>query len=55
MPSARKLKLKLVAPKPRNPLVVHALKRKAGKHRRGTSAERRAQKLALLRSLRDSD
>jgi hypothetical protein len=55
MPSARKLKLKLVAPKPRNPLVVHALKRKAGKHRRSTAAERRAHKLALVKSLHDGD
>ena len=55
MPSARKLKLKLVAHKPRNPLVVHALKRKAGKHRRSTSAERRAQKLALAKALREHD
>jgi hypothetical protein len=54
MPSARKLKLKLVAAKPRNPLVVHAIKRKAGKHRRSTSAERRAQKLALAKSLHDN-
>ena len=55
MPSARKIKLKLTAPRPRNPLVVHALKRKAGKHRRSTSAERRAHKLALTKTLREGD
>ena len=55
MPSARKIKLKLTARRPRNPLVVHALKRKAGKHRRSTSAERRAYKLALTKTLREGD
>ena len=55
MPSARKLKLKLPRPKPRNPVVVPALKRKAGKHGRGASAERRAQKLALVKALREND
>jgi hypothetical protein len=55
MPSARKLKLKLAAQKPRNPLVVHARKRKAGVHGRSTSAERRAHKLALAKSLHEGD
>lgn len=55
MPSARKLKLKLAALKPRNPLVVHAAKRKAGKHRRSASAERQAHKLALLKASRESE
>jgi hypothetical protein len=55
MPSARKIKLKLAAHKPRNPLVAPALKRKAGKHRCSRSAERHAQKLALAKSLRECD
>ena len=54
MTSARKIKLKLTAPKPRNPLVVPALQRKAGAHRRSTSAERQAAKRELARSLRDA-
>jgi hypothetical protein len=53
MTSIRKLKIKLTAPKPRNPLVVPALQRKAGAHRRSTSAERRVAKQALAKALRD--
>jgi hypothetical protein len=55
MPSARKLKLKLVAPKPRNPLVAPALQRKAGAHRRSASAERQAAKQALAKALRKGE
>jgi hypothetical protein len=55
MTSARKIKLRLTAPKPRNPLVVPALQRKAGAHRRSTSAERRAAKQALAQALRKGD
>lgn len=55
MTSARKIKLRLTAPKPRNPLVAPALQRKAGAHRRSTSAERRAAKQALAKALRKGD
>lgn len=44
MPSARKFKLKLNAPKPRNPLVTAAHQRKAGVHRKSTKAQRRGEK-----------
>ena len=54
MPSARKIKLKLTAPKPRNPLVVPALQRKAGAHRRSASGERQEGKRELARALRDA-
>ncbi len=47
MNSARKIKLKLSARKPRNPLVVPALRRKAGAHRKTASAQRQADKRAL--------
>lgn len=40
MSSARKIKLKLKLAKPRNPLVVPALQRKAGVHRKAVSALR---------------
>lgn len=54
MTSARKIKLKLAATaKPRNPLVVPALQRKAGAHRRSEAAERRAAKVALGKALRE--
>ena len=55
MTSARKIKLRLTAPKPRNPLVAPALQRKAGAHRRSTSAERRAAKQALEKALHKGD
>ena len=44
MPSAREFKLKLNAPKPRNPLVTAAHQRKAGVHRKSTKAQRRGEK-----------
>jgi hypothetical protein len=53
MNSARKIKLRVTAPKPRNPLVAAAAQRKAGEHRKSRSSERHAQKLALKRQLKD--
>jgi hypothetical protein len=53
MSSARKIKLQLKAPKPRNPLVAPAMKRMAGAHRKSASALRRADKLALKKLLRE--
>ncbi|MGH6626213.1 MAG: hypothetical protein ACRECD_06690 [Burkholderiaceae bacterium] len=50
MSSARKIKLKL--PKPRNPLVAPAKRRKAGSHRKSSSAVRRSEKIALKKQLR---
>ena len=47
MSSARKIKLKLPAPKPRNPLVAPLMQRKAGAHRKSASALRSAEKRAL--------
>ncbi len=51
MSSARKIKLKL--PRPRNPLVAPATRRKAGSHRKSTAALRRAEKVALKKQLRE--
>jgi hypothetical protein len=55
MSSARKtkIKLKIKAAKPRNPLVVPAAKRKAGAHRKSRSATRHADKRALDKQLRE--
>ena len=53
MSSARKMKLRLTAPKPRNPLVAAAAQRKAGEHRKSRSAERQAQKAQLKKTLKD--
>ena len=53
MNSARKIKLRLTQPKPRNPLVSAAAQRKAGEHRKSESAQRHAQKLALKRQLKE--
>ena len=55
MSSARKMKLKITQPKPRNPLAVPAAQRKAGSHRRSGAAERRAQKLELKKQLKALD
>jgi hypothetical protein len=52
MNSARKIKLRLAALKPRNPLVVPAAQRKAGSHRKSRAAERQAQKSALKKELK---
>ena len=54
MSSARKIKLKLKAPKPRNPLVAAAIKHNAGAHRKSVSAVRHAEKMALKKQLRES-
>lgn len=53
MSSARKMKLRLTAPKPRNPLVTAAAQRKAGEHRKSRSAQRQAQKSQLKKELKD--
>jgi hypothetical protein len=50
--SARKIKLRLASPKPRNPLVAAAAQRKAGSHRQSEPARRRADKIALQRELK---
>ena len=55
MSSARKMKLRMTAPKPRNPLVAQAAQRKAGSHRKSKSAERQQEKLALKRELKRLD
>jgi hypothetical protein len=52
MSSARKRKLQLRAPRPRNPLVAPAAQRKAGAHRKSEAAVRRADKMALKKQLR---
>jgi hypothetical protein len=53
MNSARKIKLRVVPPKPRNPLVAAAAQRKAGEHRKSKSAQRQQEKLALERQLKE--
>ncbi len=53
MNSARKIKLKVKTPKPRNPLVPHAARRKAGAHRKSRPAQRRAEKMALQKQQRE--
>ncbi|WP_395060744.1 hypothetical protein [Polaromonas sp.] len=53
MTSVRKIKLKLPAPKPRNPLVAAALQRKAGSHRKSRAATRRADKRTIDKQLRE--
>ncbi len=40
---------RIAPPKPRNPLVVPALKRAAGPHRKSRGAERAAERRALAR------
>lgn len=55
MTSARKHKLRLQAARPRNPLVAPASQRKAGAHRKSSSAKRQAQKRLLRRSLREDE
>ena len=55
MNSARKIKLRLAAPKPRNPLVAQAAQRKAGSHRKSKSAQRQREKLALKNELKRLD
>jgi hypothetical protein len=53
MTSARKIKLKLNAPKPRNPVVAPSLQRKAGAHRKGAASERQAAARALRDALKE--
>ena len=53
MNSARKIKLRVTAPKPRNPLVAPAAQRKAGSHRKSRSAERQADQARLRKQLKD--
>ena len=48
------MKLFVVPRKPRNPLVAPSLRRKAGRHRAGTGAARRAGRMALRRELQGS-
>jgi hypothetical protein len=50
--SARKIKLHVAPPKPRNPLVAPASQRKAGSHRKSKSGERQAAKVELKKELR---
>jgi hypothetical protein len=52
MSSARKIKLHVPPPKPRNPLVAAAAQRKAGSHRKSKVSERQAGKQALTRELK---
>ena len=52
MNSARKIKLRVTAPKPRNPLVAAAAQRKAGSHRKSKSAQRQQDKAALKKELK---
>jgi hypothetical protein len=51
MTSARKRKLRIPAPKTRNPLVAPAQQRKAGAHRKGRSSERQRSRQELRREL----
>ena len=53
MTSARKtkLKVKLAVPKPRNPLVEPAAKRKAGSHRKSEASLRKKEKMLLKKHL----
>ena len=53
MNSARKIKLRLTQPKPRNPLVSAAAQRKAGSHRKSKAAQRQAEKAALKKQLKE--
>jgi hypothetical protein len=47
------MKLRVTAPKPRNPLVVPAAQRRAGSHRKSTAAERQAQNRQLRKQLKE--
>ena len=53
MSSARKMKLRLAAAKPRNPLVAPAAQRKAGSHRKSKSAQRQQHNAALQKELKE--
>ncbi|MGY8905336.1 MAG: hypothetical protein ACKVIH_12380 [Burkholderiales bacterium] len=51
MTAPRKIKIKLKAIKPRNPLVVTAALRKAGSHRKSEKARRVADNTALKKQV----
>jgi hypothetical protein len=53
MTSARQIKFRIQAPRPRNPLVAAALQRKAGTHQKSAAALRRAEKVALKKMIRE--
>lgn len=53
MNSARKIKLRLTQPRPRNPLVAAAAQRKAGKHRQAASGKRHAERMQLRDQLKE--
>lgn len=53
MNSARRIKLRMPAPKPRNPLVSAAAQRKAGAHRKSRAAERQAADAQLRKQLKE--
>jgi hypothetical protein len=53
MNSARKIKLRVTQPKPRNPLVAAASQRKAGSHRKSRAAQRQEQKALLKKQLKE--
>ena len=53
MNSARRIKLRLTQPKPRNRMAIAAAQRKAGSHRKSRSAERQADKAALKKHLKE--
>lgn len=53
MNSARKTKLRVKHHPPRNPLVVPALQRKAGSHRKSRKSERQAGKQQIEQTLRE--
>ena len=52
MTSARKMKLHIAPPKPRNPLVAQAAQRKAGSHRKSQASERQKQQRELKKELK---
>jgi hypothetical protein len=47
------MKLRVTAPKPRNPLVAPAARRRAGSHRKSAASERQAQDRQLKKQLKD--
>ena len=53
MTSARKHKLRIPAPKPRNPLVPAAAQRKAGEHRKSHASQRQQGKRELAKELKN--
>ena len=51
----QKLTFRVAAAKPRNPLVVPAIKRAAGPHRKSAGAARAAERVELQRALKKKD